>query len=175
MVTFPYFFIDPRLRYCAVTEGLAVGTLVYAAVWIAYPLSGAQINPIISLAFGLTRRIPIYFVPLYWCAQFIGAGLSMTLAFCLSPFRKVSPVIGLTLPHNGITVMQAIWLEFVITFLLLVVILAGTDEARDPVWTMGDGSTLACVYMLMYFVITVFTVSRIFFPLILLLFSHPRA
>ena len=160
MITFPYFFIDPRLRYCAVTEGVAVGALIYAAVWVVYPLSGAQINPIITFAFGLTRRISFFYVPFYWCGQFIGAGLSMALAFYVSPFGKLSPATALTLPRNGITVIQALWLELVITFLLLVVILAGTDEARDPVWTMADGSTLACVYMLMYFVITVLTVRK---------------
>ncbi|VDM18090.1 unnamed protein product [Hydatigera taeniaeformis] len=159
MITFPYFLIDPTLRYCAVSEALAVGGLVYAAVWLIYPISGAQINPIITLAFGLTRRICLYFVPLYWIAQFLGAGFSMSIAYYVSPFLNCAPDMGMTVPRNGITVFQALWLECLITFLLLIVILAGTDEARETVWTMGDGSTLACVYMLMYFAITIVTVS----------------
>ncbi|KAH9284346.1 Aquaporin-4 [Echinococcus granulosus] len=157
MVTFPYFLIDPTLRYCAVSEALAVGGLVYAAVWVTYPLSGAQINPIITLAFGLTRRICFFFVPVYWIAQFLGAGFAMSIAYYISPFVKLSPDMGMTMPRSGITAFQALWLECLITFLLLVVILAGTDEARETVWTMGSGSTLACVYMLMYLVTTIVT------------------
>ncbi|VDO13937.1 unnamed protein product [Rodentolepis nana] len=152
LITLSYYFIDPRLNYNAVTGALSVCGLVYAAVWLTYPISGSNLNPMITLAFCLTRRIPFKYLFVYWAGQFAGAGLSMGIAHLVSPFSKVIANMGMTLPQQGISDFTVMIIECIFTFLLIIVICSGTDELRDYLWTTGDGSTLAFAYALAYMI-----------------------
>nr|CDS30671.2 Aquaporin [Hymenolepis microstoma] len=152
LITLPYYFIDPRLKYYAVTEALSVCGLVYAAVWLTYPISGSNLNPLITLAFCLTRRIPFRYLFIYWTGQFAGAGLSMGIAHFVSPLSKVIDTMGMTLPQHGISDFSVMVIECIFTFLLIIIICSGTDELRDYLWTTGDGSTLAFAYALAYMI-----------------------
>ncbi|KAM7535390.1 hypothetical protein Aperf_G00000102511 [Anoplocephala perfoliata] len=151
-INFPHFFIDSRLKHCAISEGLAVAGLVYAAVWVTYPLSGAQINPMITLAFSITRHVPFYYLPIYWAGQFSGALLALSAGYFTSPLTKSINNTGMSIPHPKLSDGNAMLIESLFTFLLIIVVCSGTDEMRDFLWTTGDGSTLACAYMLIYLV-----------------------
>ncbi|KAM7535442.1 hypothetical protein Aperf_G00000102492 [Anoplocephala perfoliata] len=151
-INFPHFFIDSRLKHCAISEGLAVAGLVYAAVWVTYPLSGAHLNPMITLAFSITRNVPFYYLPIYWAGQFSGALLALSAGYFTSPLTKSINNTGMSIPHPKLSDGNAMLTESLFTFLLIIVVCSGTDEMRDFLWTTGDGSTLACAYMLIYLV-----------------------
>src|SRR5215207_7681634 len=54
-----------------ITTGWGVG--VALAVWVAGGVSGAHLNPAVTLAHALRRGFPWSKVPSYWAAQLIGA------------------------------------------------------------------------------------------------------
>uniref|UniRef100_A0A5K3FSS0 Aquaporin n=1 Tax=Mesocestoides corti TaxID=53468 RepID=A0A5K3FSS0_MESCO len=152
MFTLPCFLVDERNVYAAVSEAVAVAGLLYGAIWTVYPISGAHVNPIVTLAIGLTRRISPIYMPIYWLGQFLGAAFSLSLTYCLSPFAKSWPDTGLAFPRNSTSDGQAFWVECLSAFLIVTIILAATDEKRDIIWTSGDGTTIAFVHMLIYLV-----------------------
>ncbi|VDD77093.1 unnamed protein product [Mesocestoides corti] len=159
MFTLPCFLVDERNVYAAVSEAVAVAGLLYGAIWTVYPISGAHVNPIVTLAIGLTRRISPIYMPIYWLGQFLGAAFSLSLTYCLSPFAKSWPDTGLAFPRNSTSDGQAFWVECLSAFLIVTIILAATDEKRDIIWTSGDGTTIAFVHMLIYLVNIIVFVS----------------
>lgn len=57
--------------WIVITSGWAVG--VFTGVLIAAPVSGAHLNPAITLALVLADKFSITLLPLYICAQMLGA------------------------------------------------------------------------------------------------------
>jgi aquaporin Z len=101
--------------------GLAVMVLVYAFG----PISGGHFNPAVTLgAFRLGRIKKEKIVPYISC-QILGAILaSLVLKLLVSPSR-----LGVT--SSPLQAWQAWGIELLITFLLVTVILAVTDEAKS--------------------------------------------
>jgi aquaporin NIP len=98
----------------AVTFGLIVMSLIYALGNI----SGAHLNPAVSIAFTIARRFPAAKLPGYMFSQVTGALLaSVTLKF-LFPANQY---LGGTIPAG--TDMQSFVLELLLTFFLMLVIL----------------------------------------------------
>jgi glycerol uptake facilitator protein len=57
--------------WIVITFGWAVG--VFTGVLIAAPVSGAHLNPAVTLALVLADKFPVAQMPLYICAQLLGA------------------------------------------------------------------------------------------------------
>jgi glycerol uptake facilitator protein len=57
--------------WIVITFGWAVG--VFTGVLIAAPVSGAHLNPAVTLALVLADKFPVSQMPLYICAQMLGA------------------------------------------------------------------------------------------------------
>jgi glycerol uptake facilitator protein len=57
--------------WIVITFGWAVG--VFTGVLIAAPISGAHLNPAVTLALVLANKFSIDLLPLYMCAQLLGA------------------------------------------------------------------------------------------------------
>lgn len=98
----------------AITFGLIVMVMIYALGNI----SGAHLNPAVSIAFTIAKRLPIKQLFPYISSQIAGGILaSLTLKF-LFPLNKL---IGTTLPKGGD--MQSFILELILTFFLMLVII----------------------------------------------------
>src|SRR5436305_10262280 len=97
------------------TFGLIVGVMIYSIGHI----SGAHINPAVTLAFTVTRHFPLRDVPGYLLAQLSGAAAASLLIKGL--FGNTAH-LGATLPGHGAG--QALVLEMVLTFFLMFVIMA---------------------------------------------------
>lgn len=74
--------------------GLAIMTGVFASM----PLSGAHLNPVVTLAFAITGSLAWNLVPIYIVAQFLGAFVGMTLVWiAYLPHWKETEDAGLKL------------------------------------------------------------------------------
>ncbi len=89
-------------------------------------VSGAHINPAVSLAFAAAGRFPWARVPGYVGAQISGAIAASLLLRYLFP---VHPTLGATLPADG--ALQAFVLEVVLAWMLMLVILCVSDGAKE--------------------------------------------
>lgn len=108
--------------------GLAFGLAVAAAIVIFGPISGAHINPAVSLALASQGRLVWRAVPVFVVSQLAGAVCAS--AFHRALFGNVAG-LGATIPTTGIA--DAFLLELVLTFfLVLVVLTVATERRMDP-------------------------------------------
>jgi aquaporin Z len=112
---------------------VAPGLMVLATILFMGAVSGAHLNPVVSLAFALRGDFPWYRVPWYVLAQLFGATLACL--FLLGVFGNVEH-LGATLPGPGYHPWQAFLMEIVLTAGLVSVIL-GTASAAQNVGTIG--------------------------------------
>ena len=112
---------------------VAPGLMVMAIILFMGAVSGAHLNPVVSLAFVLRRDFPARRVPGYIIAQLLGATLACL--FLLAVFGNVEH-LGATLPGPGYHDWQALLMEIVLTGVLVSVIL-GTASAAQNVGTIG--------------------------------------
>jgi aquaporin NIP len=114
----------------AISFGLVIMAMIYAAGHI----SGAHLNPAVSLAFALSRHFPWPRVLSYWCAQIAGA--IAAAALLRSSLGDVAHV-GATLP-SGSPGQSFLW-ELVLTFFLMFVIMAVATDTR----AVGEAAAIA--------------------------------
>jgi aquaporin Z len=112
---------------------VAPALTVLAVILFMGAVSGAHLNPVVSVAFALRGDFPWYRVPFYVVAQLLGATLACL--FLLGIFGNVEH-LGATLPGPGYHVWQAFLMEIVLTGGLVSVIL-GTASAAQNVGTIG--------------------------------------
>jgi MIP family channel proteins len=106
---------------------LAFAFVVIAMIYALGHLSGAHINPAVTLAFWSVRRFPAVEVVPYVAAQCAGAGLaSLTLLGVLGPVGQ----LGATLPN--IAPGKAFGVEWLLSFALMFVIMAVATDERVP-------------------------------------------
>jgi aquaporin Z len=134
--------VNARFGGQAVPYGARVtapGLMVAAIILFMGAVSGAHLNPVVSVAFALRRDFPWKRVPAYIAAQFAGAVLATLLLWALIG-RQGSA--GLTLPGNGITAVTAMLWEAVLTAGLVSVILGTASGAQQlgPLAAIGVGS-----------------------------------
>ena len=105
----------------ALASGLVVAAMIYATGHI----SGAHINPAVTLGFALVRRISLRDAGVYWAAQMAGAVLAAAL------LRLLLGKVGIMGGH-AITIdpAQAVGVEIALTFLLMFVIMAVATDKR---------------------------------------------
>jgi aquaporin Z len=112
---------------------VAPGLMVLATILFMGAVSGAHLNPVVSLAFALRGDFPWHRVPWYVLAQLLGATLACL--FLLGVFGNVEH-LGATLPGPGYHAWQAFLMEIALTGGLVSVIL-GTASAAQNVGTIG--------------------------------------
>lgn len=114
----------------ALSWGLAVCLMIYAFG----KLSGAHINPAVTLGFWAQGCIKFKSVPPYLCVQFIGAIAAAGLLRLLLP---TSEFLGASLPRNMSQVWLCFGLEFVLTLILMLVILLTATGPRANLYLIG--------------------------------------
>jgi aquaporin Z len=112
---------------------VAPGLMVMAIILFMGAVSGAHLNPAVSIAFAVRRDFPWRRVPGYILQQLIGATLACL--FLLAVFGNVEH-LGATLPGPGYHDWQALLMEIVLTAVLVSVIL-GTASGAQNVGTLG--------------------------------------
>jgi aquaporin Z len=106
----------------------APGLMVGAIILFMGSVSGAHLNPGVTLAFALRGDFPWKRVPLYIVAQLVGACLAPLLLVALLGSQGTA---GLTLPGPSITPLTAMVWEMVLTMGLVSVILGTSSGAQN--------------------------------------------
>jgi aquaporin Z len=121
---------------------VAPALMVMAIILFMGAVSGAHLNPAVSLAFALRGDFPWKRVPFYIVAQFLGAILATLLLWALIGKQGSA---GLTLPGHGISTTTALLWELVLTTGLVSVILgtASGAQALGAIAAIGVGSYIA--------------------------------
>jgi MIP family channel proteins len=114
--------------------GLSFGLAVMVAIFALGHVSGAHINPAVTVAFAVTRHFRWSLVPGYVLAQLAGAtgaGLALRLLF------GNTAGLGATVPRGS--ALQALGLELVLSFFLMFVIVSVATDVR----AVGEAAAVA--------------------------------
>jgi aquaporin Z len=112
-------------RTAAVT---APGLMVLGIILFMGKVSGAHLNPAVSVAFSLRGDFPWRRVPGYIIAQLVGAALA---AWFVQSVINASAVFGSNYPASGYTSTDAFLMEAVLTLGLVSVILGTASGAQN--------------------------------------------
>jgi aquaporin Z len=107
---------------------VAPALTVSAVILAMGAVSGAHLNPVVSIAFALRRDFAWKRVPPYIVAQLVGATLAAL--FLLAVFGNVEH-LGATLPGPGYRQWQAFLMEIALTGGLVTVILGTASQAQN--------------------------------------------
>ncbi|SDY90849.1 aquaporin Z [Asanoa ishikariensis] len=126
----------------AAARVVAPALMVSAIILFMGTVSGAHLNPAVSMAFALRGDFPWKRVPAYIVAQFVGAALATLLLWALVGKHGTA---GLTLPGAGISTTTAMIWELVLTTGLVSIILGTASGAQQigPLAAIGVGSYIA--------------------------------
>ncbi len=109
---------------------VAFGFVVVAIVYSLGYISGAHINPAVTISMIATRRIEAGTGLMYIIAQIAGATFAGYLLRLLFPEALSSVFLGTCVLGSNVTVIQAIIMEAVISFLLVFVVYATVVDKR---------------------------------------------
>ena len=111
---------------------LTFGLIVLSMIYTFGDISGAHLNPAVTLAFAAAGRFAWADVAGYWLAQTAGALGASSLLHFLFPLEAK---LGATLPSG--LVGQSFILEVVLTFFLMLVILSVSTGDKEKGITAG--------------------------------------
>ena len=126
----------------AVGRGASVtapGLMVMAVILFMGAVSGAHLNPAVTLGFAVRGDFPWRRVPGYVLAELLGSTLAVLLLWAM--FGKVGS-LGATEPGAGISDLQAMLMEMTLTVGLFSVILGTASRSQNlgPLSALGVGS-----------------------------------
>jgi aquaporin NIP len=104
----------------------AFGLVIMVMIYATGHLSGAHINPAVTIAFTATRHFPARDAVAYVFAQIAGAVLGALLLLAVWPAKPAS--LGATVPSVGVG--SALLYEAVLTAFLMFVIMAVATDTR---------------------------------------------
>jgi len=121
--------------------GLVFGLIITVMIYAFGHISGAHFNPAVTLAFVLARHFPVRRLVGYWIAQVAGALLA---AGCLRVLFGNVAALGTTLPAGAGGAWQSFGLETLLTFFLMIVIMAMATDTRavGQAAALGIGATV---------------------------------
>ena len=138
---------SPYALAAPVAGGLALAALAASLG----PISGAHLNPAVTLGLAVNRRFPWTYAPVYVIAQFTGAIVAAAATWGLygNQARTVA-ALGATYPAVGAGPARVFAAEAVATFVLVLVITSVTTDARVPraVAATAIGSALAAAILI---------------------------
>jgi aquaporin NIP len=119
---------------------LAFGAIILVAVYALGHISGAHLNPAVTFGFWVAKRFPARDVAPYITAQLAGATAG---AFALRAAVGSFAIFATTRP--AIPVMTALIVEIILSFFLMLVVMAVATDAR----VSGEVAGLAVGFIVM--------------------------
>ncbi len=123
-----------------IAVSVAFGFGILAAVYTVATVSGAHINPAVTFGLATAREFPWRFVPAYWAAQLLGGILAALVNWGIFGDKLGSLLdLGTTHPGTGVSLIAALFAEFVLTAVLLIVVMSTAVYQRAPGGAMPAG------------------------------------
>lgn len=110
-----FFFI---LTIILTHNAFAIAAMLMAWVYIGGYISGANYNPMLSLAVAMRGRLPWHELPYYMIAQIVGGTAAFFMASCLGAPHLI--------PAPGTNLLQAGIVEILLSFVFAAVVLTVT-------------------------------------------------
>jgi aquaporin Z len=107
---------------------VAPGLMVMVIIYFMGTVSGAHLNPAVTLAFAVRRNFPWKRVPAYLAAQIVG---SISAVYFLKTLFGTAGNLGATIPGAGFGDLKAFAMEIVLTAGLVNTILGTASGARN--------------------------------------------
>lgn len=120
---------------------LTFGLIVMAMIYALGDVSGAHLNPAVTIAFVIAKRFPVREAVPYVLAQCAGAILASATLRLLFPDDAM---LGATLPANA--PWQSFVFEVILTFLLMLVIMQVSTGSKEK--GIMAGAAIGAVVML---------------------------
>jgi MIP family channel proteins len=120
--------------YDSLAIALAFGLALAVVVASVGHVSGAHVNPAVTLGMAAAGRFPWNYAPVYVAAQLVGAvlaALATWLTFGGAGARSEASLAA-TYPARGVGDLQAFVVEILITFVLVFVVMAVATDERAP-------------------------------------------
>ena len=135
--------LDEITQLVIIALGFGFGIL--AAIYAFGHVSGAHLNPAVTLSFLVTRRTPASAAAAYVVAQLIGATLGVLAVQAV--FAAATE--GVTSPGPGIGAGQALLAEFILGFVLVTVVhgTAVDDRSEGPSAGLAIGLVIAAGHL----------------------------
>jgi MIP family channel proteins len=121
--------------YDSLAVALAFGLALAAVVAAVGHVSGAHVNPAVTLGMAATGKFPWQYTPHYIVAQLVGAVLAALATWVTfgGAGARGEAKLAATYPAQGVGDLQALVVEILITFILVFVVMAvATTEERAP-------------------------------------------
>ncbi len=133
--------------YDSLAVALAFGLALTAIVAAIGHVSGAHVNPAITLGLAATNKFPWQYVPFYVGAQLLG-GILGAAGTWIAYGSEARRLVGLaaTIPAENVGDLQALVVEILVTFILMFVVISVATDDRAPagVAPLAVGFALAC-------------------------------
>lgn len=158
-LSFGFEFAGMSVSAGVVATALAFGFIMLIMAYALGPLSGAHINPAVTMGFLISGRMNLKDALMYWGAQIIGGivGAGVLRAIFTGAGDYVSGSDGTGLGTNGwgessmvdLNVWGALAIEIVLTFIFVAVVLSVTTKiASTALSGLAIGIALATVHLM---------------------------
>jgi aquaporin NIP len=120
--------IDQQTHGSITHPGVAItfGLIVMSMIYTFGDISGAHLNPAVSIAFTIAKKFPVIELAPYVVAQMLGA---LAASLTLKALFPTNQLLGATMPAGS--EMQSFILEFILTFFLMLVILNVSSGGKE--------------------------------------------
>jgi MIP family channel proteins len=120
--------------YDSLAVALAFGLALAAVVAAVGHVSGAHVNPAVTLGMAVTGKFPWQYTPHYVVAQLVGAVLAALATWVTfgGAGARGEAKLAATYPAQGVGDLQAFVVEIFITFILVFVVMAVATDQRVP-------------------------------------------
>ncbi|CAH0393354.1 unnamed protein product [Bemisia tabaci] len=128
--------VEPQAAPNLVLIALTFGFIVFVAVQSVGHVSGAHINPAITVGLLVTGKVTIIRAFLYIVVQVLGAIAGSAILRALTP-SSYDGGFGVNKLANNLTPIQGLGIEFILGFILVLVVFGVCDANRQHTQTIA--------------------------------------
>jgi len=119
--------------YNSLAVGLSFGLILIPIVGSLGQISGAHVNPAVTLGLATAGKFPWRNVAPYWLAQLVGAIIAAVIVWAAYGHGAYADAhLGAPAPVNGADALQVLLVEALIAFILVFTVISTTTDDRVP-------------------------------------------